>query len=896
MKFGNYNLTSAQTNEGKSKSLLLFRFKKVKTTANQIVGKTIGTLRKRSESPLSFRAALFDKTKYIESEDQFKFDPEDFPSTNFSKDSFVSPFTGGNDIKQVVENQRLIGPGRPRSSVENFYSSLRNLDEVRTVSIGRKYSRNELLAATSNARKAPRPPPPLPLPENNNNKSVGRSATRVAETLIANHSSNKNPGKENMMEYLNAKHIDESLEYEVLKEYFDTYSYSDICMDKDFKNYLTRKNYNDILDMMGPENGTLLSRGSLARRKGSLDRRCRQAKKPLNGSAPCSHMNNIAIVHQHQNSHNHTHSDEDSRRRRRRSESSVHYHSHPQQQQRCTSQSPRRRNGHDEDGDGEEAAYAENHRVSKTSAGRGSSGTTRNPRPHLHEFHGEMKENLLTLRKYATIESIYNQNNNTSTDPYSLVDDHPWPPGGHCQHMPPPKPPPVGVATTPSSEVVPPLPPIKPLSLVKHHLKQEDKVKQPKLVKTLQHNYSKSKSTPSLKYFSDINDHLDMIDIRNEQAPSRIENFSKIGPNDNTLTRMRNRYQPQSPPPNNNINEHYSTFPTHKLKNKNFTNSLKRIKNVFNNNNNSNANHQMQHHQHSRSSGTTSLEELRTTGKEKNMFKYHDKNCFYAKSYCEIIQLCKQFFSETDLTTMKLSKSHPEDWDENDDDVEAEAEYGEEYFPTQQHPMKSFTLPRCKSLPNISQVHDGKPKKFCSYGYKKIILGYVKSKGYNKVAAYVDSKFGKIIDRALNENHIISRGRGGGNFTLPRVSRDKDLMRNPRSRNDSIRRFLYEDAFKTFDYVKSDPTRYMCSSCGQWTEPTSTALYERSDSEKFLTAAVGVSAITATVEKQKSAATRKYATVRYKKNTQQQFNSLSWRNRTDYKKLNKLDRVCITIK
>lgn len=892
MKFGNYNLTSAQTDEGKSKSLLLFRFKKVKTTANQIVGKvhhTIGTFRRmRSESPLSFRAALFDKTKYIESEDQFKFDPEDFPSTNFSKDSFVSPFTGGNDIKQVVENQRLIGPGRPRSSVENFYSSLRNLNEVRTVSIGRKYSRNELLAAT-NARR----PPPLPLQENNN-KSVGRSATIVAETLTLTadqSSNNKKPSKENMMEYLNAKHIDESLEYEVLKEYFDTYSYSDICMDKDFKNYLTRKNYNDILDMMGPENGTLLSRGSLARSKGSLDRRCRQAK-PFNGSAlngpPCSHMNNIAIVHQHRNSHNH--SIEDTRRRRRRSESSVHYHP-----QRCTSQSPRRRNGNDEDEHGEEEAYAENHRVSKTSAGRGS-GTTRNPRPHLHEFHGEMKENLLTLRKYATIESIYNQNNSTNTtDPYSLVDDHPWPPGGHCQHMPA-----VGVgrttstttATTPSSEVVPPLPPIKPVSLANAHLKKDDKLKQTKLVKTLQHNYSKSKSTPSLKYFSDINDHLDMIDIRNEEAPSRIENFSKIGSNHNTLARMRNRYQPQSPPPNN-INEHYSTFPTHKLKNKNFTNSLKRIKNVFNNNNNSNANHQMQHHhhhQHSRSSATTSLEELRArTGKEKNMFKFHDKNCFYAKSYCEIIQLCKQFFSETDLTTTKVSKNHPEDWDESDDDVEAEAEYGEEYFPTQQHPMKSFTLPRCKSLPNISQVHDGKPKKFCSYGYKKIILGYVKSKGYTKVNNYVDSKFGKIIDRALNENHIISRGRGGGNFTLPRVNRDKDLMRNPR--NDSIRRFLYEDAFKTFDYVKSDPTRrYMCSSCGQWTEPTSTALYERSDSEKFLAAA----AITATAVVEKPTPTRKYATVRYKKNTQQ-FNSLSWRNRTD-KKLNKLDRVCIAIK
>lgn len=492
-----------------------------------------------------------------------------------------------------------------------------------------------------------------------------------------------------------------------------------------------------------------------------------------------------------------------------------------------------------------------------------------------------MKENLLTLRKYATIESIYNHNNNNSSDPYSLVDD-PWPPGGHCQHKPPPTP-------APSSAVPPSLPP--PLN----HEDLHPVAKQPKLVKTLQHNYSKSKSTPSLKYFSDINDHLDMVDIRNE-APSRIENFSKMGGTvdaaaggDSTTTRrhlvLAQQTAAAATMQPNNINEHYSTFPTQKLKNKNFTNSLKRIKNVFNNNN-SNAN---------RNNMSANLRSFNAVdpdydggdGEDKeNVVKFNDNNCFYAKSYCEIVQLCKQFFSETDLTNMKkLSKKSTgcDYYDERDDEETLE------YQPTKLAKQKtgSFTLPRCKSLPNISQVHDGKPKKFCSYGYKKIIQGYVKSKGFNDVTNYVDSKFGTIIDRALNENHIISTG----SVTLPRAKTDKNWGRGPRSKkldvNESIRRFLYEDAFKTFDYVKSDPARrVMCSSCGQWTEPpSSSALYERSDSEKLLAGANECGGAT-------KPALRKYATMRYKKNPQQ-FNSLSWRNRTDYKKLNKLDRVCV---
>lgn len=74
MKFGNYNLTSAA--EKHNRQLFLARLKKVKNTSNYIVGKfnnQINTIRKinrrkaarPSDSPLSYRASLFDNRNLL---------------------------------------------------------------------------------------------------------------------------------------------------------------------------------------------------------------------------------------------------------------------------------------------------------------------------------------------------------------------------------------------------------------------------------------------------------------------------------------------------------------------------------------------------------------------------------------------------------------------------------------------------------------------------------------------------------------------------------------------------------------------------------------------------------------------------------------------------------------
>lgn len=76
MKFGNYNLTTASA-ERHNRQLFLARLKKVKNTSNYIVGKfnhQINTIRKINrrkatrhftDSPLSYRASLFDNRTYI---------------------------------------------------------------------------------------------------------------------------------------------------------------------------------------------------------------------------------------------------------------------------------------------------------------------------------------------------------------------------------------------------------------------------------------------------------------------------------------------------------------------------------------------------------------------------------------------------------------------------------------------------------------------------------------------------------------------------------------------------------------------------------------------------------------------------------------------------------------
>lgn len=177
MRFGNYNLTT-ETVEKRS-NLIDFRMKRVKTTANQLVGRfhnKIGTFRRfkqsRSESPLSYKESLFERNIPPRPGRKDIFTKDDFPKRLLiEKNDYVF----GN-IKKLGLNQSISGKNK------NIYTSIQS--------------------------------------------------------------------EFNLKHLLDSKISDENVEYKILKDYFDTTSYSDIVKDTDFKNYLNKKNYNDVLDYM----------------------------------------------------------------------------------------------------------------------------------------------------------------------------------------------------------------------------------------------------------------------------------------------------------------------------------------------------------------------------------------------------------------------------------------------------------------------------------------------------------------------------------------------------------------------------------------------------------------------------------------------------------------------
>lgn len=180
MRFGNYNLTT-ETVEKRS-NLIDFRMKRVKTTANQLVGRfhhKIGTFRRlkqsRSESPLSYKESLFERNIEPKPGRKDIFTKDDFPNRLIRE---KNDYVFGN-IKKLGLNQSISGKNK------NIYTSIQS--------------------------------------------------------------------EFNLKHLIDSKISDENVEYKILKDYFDTTSYSDIVKDTDFKNYLNKKNYNDVLDYMNTD-------------------------------------------------------------------------------------------------------------------------------------------------------------------------------------------------------------------------------------------------------------------------------------------------------------------------------------------------------------------------------------------------------------------------------------------------------------------------------------------------------------------------------------------------------------------------------------------------------------------------------------------------------------------
>lgn len=268
MKFGNYNLTTGTENKNR---LYIFRIKRVKNTANYIVGKfnhkinTIRTISKinnlgkkkrkvLNDSPLSYRASLFDKENFYrplekqegemieiksKNEDQEyyekyeKYTPTDFynhHSLLFSKNekkSLSEPCVF-DKVKFSNINNAISGK-RQHKMLKNVYFT------IKTTNIQNLYepTRFEIIQRNSMRKKK----------QNN---------VEVASNKDVDY-------KRDLSALLHSANPDEKTEYEILKDYFDSMSFTDIVKDKDFKTYLKHKNYQDAIDYI--YSGSLFSRG-----------------------------------------------------------------------------------------------------------------------------------------------------------------------------------------------------------------------------------------------------------------------------------------------------------------------------------------------------------------------------------------------------------------------------------------------------------------------------------------------------------------------------------------------------------------------------------------------------------------------------------------------------------
>jgi hypothetical protein len=271
MKFGNYNLTTAAD---KHNRLFFSRLKKVKNTSNYIAGKfnsQINTIRKfhgkqkvvppLTESPLSYRASLFDNRRQTEKcrelrEKLEKFRADDsiydsWRSQKYTESDFHRPSSSIFDdrkspselcvfdkVKFSKINNAITGK-RQHKMLKNVYFTIKS---NKCSNISDIYDSIEARRADS-VRKCYKFSPPPPAEE---------------EPQV----------KMDLGTLLKTTQYDEKAELEILKNYFDAMTYSEICKDTDFKSYLKKKNYQDAIDYI--YSGTSLMGSSLRGDKSSV--------------------------------------------------------------------------------------------------------------------------------------------------------------------------------------------------------------------------------------------------------------------------------------------------------------------------------------------------------------------------------------------------------------------------------------------------------------------------------------------------------------------------------------------------------------------------------------------------------------------------------------------------
>ncbi|XP_035793103.1 uncharacterized protein LOC118467126 isoform X2 [Anopheles albimanus] len=231
-------------------------------------------------SPLSYRASLFGELKEAVTEqngseaEMLRFSPRDFPATWFSAgvlprkpfDQERSALSITNITEQNSDAFHAFG-NRAHLFLKNksisgkrglfFAKSLTQIPSNPFLSLKRP------CAALGNTVRIFGGS----CPEININGGGDTLQSRCSKNSYNSYiSANKNTkcarsriAKSKIVQLLEKNENDEKTEMEILQEYFDTMSYSEIVKDRDFRNYLMKKKYLDIMEYIytGSENGQL---------------------------------------------------------------------------------------------------------------------------------------------------------------------------------------------------------------------------------------------------------------------------------------------------------------------------------------------------------------------------------------------------------------------------------------------------------------------------------------------------------------------------------------------------------------------------------------------------------------------------------------------------------------
>ena len=252
MKFGNYNLTTATE---KHNRLYIFRIKKVKNTANYIVGKfnnkinTIKTLRRihnskkkakkcTVESPLSYRASLFD--------DRFN------QAKIRARKNLFERISNVENIYEQCDSIRKYSSiafrrGSLKSTSEHCVFDKVKFSKINNAISGKRQHR--MLKNVYFTIKSNKCSNISSLYESMRFESLKLSSLRRHSYNMKMDEDLDDPQiKMDLSQLLKSTKYDEKTEYEILKNYFDSMSFTDIVKDKDFKSYLKQKNYQDAID------------------------------------------------------------------------------------------------------------------------------------------------------------------------------------------------------------------------------------------------------------------------------------------------------------------------------------------------------------------------------------------------------------------------------------------------------------------------------------------------------------------------------------------------------------------------------------------------------------------------------------------------------------------------